>query len=311
MADRHQNDLNIEIIVGLFMFLVLIALGVFTIVLSRQNFLKTKYPVHIIFEEVGGLREGDNVFLRGTQVGTVKSTYLVDHHVNVVAELDVPLELREGYRIEVVASSMLGGKIMKVYEGSLSAPRIGPEQKVFGTTPVDMLDELALAVAQIRTFADELAVGQGTIGKLLTDDSLYHNINEGAASLKLIGQQLESGEGMLGKLLQDNSAFEDLAGILSDLKDVSSRLAGGEGTLGKLLAEENPMVDDFQEIAANLKDITAGVRKGEGTLGMLLNDDDELYTEAKALLEELRAAIDDLRETSPVTTFGSVVFGAF
>ena len=39
--------------------------------------------------------------------------------------------------------------------------------------------------------------------------------------------------------------------------------------------------------------------------------DDELYEEAKLLLQEIRATVDDFRETTPITTFTSVFFGAF
>ena len=37
----------------------------------------------------------------------------------------------------------------------------------------------------------------------------------------------------------------------------------------------------------------------------------ELYQQIQALVREGRAALDDLRETSPVTTFTSIFFGAF
>jgi phospholipid/cholesterol/gamma-HCH transport system substrate-binding protein len=223
MPDRHKNDLNIEIIVGLFMFLILLALGVFTIVLSRQNFWQEKYPVHVLFKDVGGLREGDNVFLRGTQVGTVKSTFLRDHHVEVVAVLDIPIELHQGYKVEVVASSMLGGKIMKIHEGKRSTPRIDPSEKLFGAVPVDILDELSGAVKQLRTFSDQLADGEGTLGRLLQDDSLYENINAGAASFKTVGEKLENGEGTLGKLLSEEDVYNELSAIMHDLREVAGR----------------------------------------------------------------------------------------
>ena len=60
--NKYRREVTIEIIVGLFMFTVLIALGIFTIVLSRENMLKKSYPYEFIFSEVSGLREGDNVF---------------------------------------------------------------------------------------------------------------------------------------------------------------------------------------------------------------------------------------------------------
>ncbi|MBN2560002.1 MAG: hypothetical protein JXQ75_03630, partial [Phycisphaerae bacterium] len=59
----------------------------------------------------------------------------------------------------------------------------------------------------------------------------------------------------------------------------------------------------FREVATKLN-------SGEGTLGKLAQDD-ELYEEAKRLLHELRATVDDFRETAPITTFTSIFFGAF
>jgi len=36
-----------------------------------------------------------------------------------------------------------------------------------------------------------------------------------------------------------------------------------------------------------------------------------LYTSATELVDEAHATIDNLRETSPITTFSSIFFGAF
>jgi len=276
MPDKYKKDISIEVLVGLFMFIILIALGVFTIVLSRQNFLQKKYPIKVVFEEVGGLREGDHVFLRGTQVGVVKSTHLENNHVIVRTDLDVPVQFREGYKVEVLASSMLGGKLMKLYEGPLEAIPLDPDVVIRGEIPVDILEELGVAVGGFREMTEGLVAGEGT----------------------------------LGKLLQDEEAYDQLLGIMENLNQVSERLVNGEGTIGRLLATDDQLYDDLQGSAANIRSITEKIDEGDGTLGKLVKDD-ELYVEAQKLLEELRAAIDDMRETSPVTTFSTIFFGAF
>ena len=45
-------------------------------------------------------------------------------------------------------------------------------------------------------------------------------------------------------------------------------------------------------------------------MGRLLADD-TMYQEFQSLLREGRAAVDDIRETSPITTFTSIFFGVF
>jgi len=303
MTDKYNKDLSIEVLVGFFMFIILIALGVFTIILSRQNFLQKKYPVAVAFGEVSGLRDGDNVFLRGMKVGVVKETALKDNQVIVRADLDVPVQFREGYKVEVVSSSMLGGKQLKIEEGPLGATPISESSVIVGTDPTDLLEELGAAVASVREITDQVTAGKGTLGKLIYDDTLYNNLSN-------VSGKLAKGEGTVGKLINDETVYNDLKATMANLQEVSGRLEKGEGTLGKLLSKDDKLYNDLSMTMANLRSITDKVGSGEGTLGKLINDD-QIYVEAQKLLGELRAAIDDMRETSPVTTFSTVFFGAF
>jgi len=303
MSDKYIKDLSIEVLVGFFMFIILIALGVFTIVLSRQNFWQKTYPLAVTFEEVSGLRDGDNVFLHGTKVGVVKATALENNKVVVSADLDVPVRFREGYKVEVVASSMLGGKQLKIFEGPQGALPLPENAAIVGTTPIDILEELGATVASIRKITDKISAGEGTLGKLIHDDALYNNLRDAS-------DKLAKGEGTIGKLLNDETVYNDLKATMANLQDVSGRLANGEGTLGKLLSKDDKLYQDLSASMTNLRTITDKVGSGEGTLGKLINDD-QVYTEAQKLLGELRAAIDDMRETSPVTTFSTIFFGAF
>ncbi len=310
MSDKYNKELSIEVLVGFFMFIILIALGVFTIVLSRQNFLQKKYPIAVYFEEIGGLREGDPVFLRGTKVGAVKETKLENNQVIVRADLDSPVQLRQGFKVEVVASSMLGGKQLNISEGPLNAEPLAVDAIIAGTKPTDILEELGAAVAGIREMTDQVAAGKGTLGKLIQDDAVYNTLQEMLTNLRDVSTKLARGEGTIGKLLNEETVYTDLKATVANLQEVSGRLANGEGTLGKLLSKDDKLYTDLSVTMTNLRTITDKVGSGEGTLGRLVNDD-QIYVEAQKLLGELRAAIDDMRETSPVTTFSTILFGAF
>jgi phospholipid/cholesterol/gamma-HCH transport system substrate-binding protein len=310
MPDKYKKDLSIEVLVGMFMFVVLIALGIFTIVLSQQNFLQEKYPIEVLFSEVGGLREGDHVFLRGTKVGIIKSTHLENNHVVVRSDLEVPVEFREGYKVEVTASSMLGGKLLKIYEGSLDAPKLPPDAVITGSDPVDIIEELGAAVTEFKEMTRKISAGEGTLGRLLSDDDMYESLKMMVDNLNTVSVKLANGEGTIGRLINEDTVYNEVQNIVSNLSSVSERLAAGQGTLGKLLSEDDTFYADVSGAAENIRRITGKIESGEGTLGKLV-EDDELYVEAGKLLEELRAAIDDMRETSPVTTFSSVLFGAF
>ncbi len=308
--NKFRHEVSIEILVGLFMFTVLIALGIFTVVLSHDSIWKKSYEYEFVFTEVSGLREGDNIYLRGMSIGRVNQTSLHNNNVSVFVTLDVPLNLRNGYTIEVVNASMLGGKFLKIYEGPENAPALSQNITILGSAPVDVIEELSEAVNGLQEMINAVSEGQGTLGKLLNDDSIYNDFVEISQDVKLIVKGVEAGEGTIGKLLKDEAVYTNASVVIANLREISERLESGEGTLGKLMAKDGEVYADISTSIASVRSIAESINAGEGTLGKLVRDA-KLYDETALLVEDVRAAVDDLREASPITSFGSVMFGAF
>ncbi len=296
MKRSRLQETSIEVTVGAFMFMVLLALGFFTIVLSRENLFSPNYHLEVVFKSVQGLREGDNVFLRGVDVGKIKRLQLEKDGVHVHVILDIEPELHEDYRIEVLPSSVLGGRYLNIYEGSESKPLLPRDARLVGIPPVDLIEEATKTIQNIRGALEE--------------GDVLNNLKSMMADLREITRKLNQGEGTLGKLLTDDEVYNELKTIAGNLRDVSDRLAQGKGTLGKLLSEDDQLHKDLSEIAANLKQITGDIEAGKGTIGKLVKDD-ALYQDAVMTINEVRAAVDDFRETTPISMFSSIFFGAF
>ncbi|HMP72465.1 MAG TPA: MlaD family protein [Kiritimatiellia bacterium] len=321
---------QIEWIVGLFMFLILGALAYFTIILSYDNIFTKSYELRVMFRDVTGLIRGDKVYVHGVDVGRVKELTIGRDGVLAELTLKYDLELREDYDISVKSASVLGGKYIAIDQGSETLPRIPSDQVLIGRSPVDFITEasdavvavrtaleeggilknIEVAMANVRSITDDLEQGKGTLGRLLKDEELYENISGVAASLRVITERIERGEGAIGKLMSEDEVYDNVKAITADFAELSGRLVRGEGTLGKLLAEDDTLYQDLSGAIASLRDVMATVAEGEGTLGKLVKDD-EVYEQLKNALIEVRAMIDDLRETSPFTTFGTLFFGAF
>ena len=364
MKSSRGSTTQMEVTVGVFMFLALLVLIATTILLSTQNIFKTYYPIEVRFERVFGLRNGANVLVRGLQVGKVDELKLREDGVYVTLKLNQPVSLRDDYKIEIVPSSALGGKHVQIFEGSREANVIPDGTTVLGETPIDLMAEASDAISALRralteggvldnlestmedfkkvtsrlsagegtlgkllmedgiykdlekiskdlqVVSDNLANGEGTIGKLLTDDAVYNDLKVVSTNLRVISEQVVNGEGTLGKLINDDTIYNDLSTVTTNLSVVSTRLVNGEGTLGKLLSKEDEMYDDLADAVAAIKEIAESINSGEGTLGKLTKDD-EMYLEVMRLLNEVRATVDDFRETAPITSFTSVFFGAF
>lgn len=330
MKKDRAKQAKLELIVGLFMFLILAALAYFTIILSFDNIFTKSYRIQVLFEDVTGLIRGDKVYVQGVDVGRVGDMTIQRDGVVVGITLKYQLDLREDYEISVQSSSVLGGKYIAIKQGTDTLPKVDETTLLRGVAPVDFITEASGAVvairealeeggilanleasmANVRKLTDDLASGQGTIGKLLTDDTMYHDLEAITASIKSLTASLESGEGTIGKLMKDETVYENFKTISGDLADITGRLAAGEGTMGRLLSSDDTLYNDLAAAVKSLSDITGKVGSGEGTLGKLMTDD-QLYNELMSALEEVRAMVDDIRETSPFTTFGSLFLGAF
>ena len=332
-----DREMTMELIVGTFMFMVLLALGYFTIVLGRANLFEKKYPLKVAFEDVMGLRKDDNVVLRGMTIGKVKSLRLANGRVEVLSMLDNPVRLRKDYKIGIVTTSILGGRYLEIKEGTTGMPELPLDEMPVGDKPYDLMAEAAATIhdiryslnqggiltnleatiASVRDIAGKIKAGEGTIGKLVNDDSVYKDfqaigkdVRELAAELKEVTAKLNKGEGTLGKLLVDDSVYKDVQKVTANMKEISDRLAAGEGTLGKLMSKDDQLYKDVAATSESLKNITGKIERGEGLLGKLVTDD-SLYTEVKKAVGEVRGAVDDFRETSPVVSFTTLLLGAF
>ncbi len=330
MKRERMHQLSVEVTVGAFLFLVLFALGFFTIILSSENWFTEKHHYEVVFDNVMGLTEGDRVAVRGLNIGIVRKLWLEPDGVHVLASLDRPLNLRDDYEITILSSSVLGGRYVQFHEGTPGAPPIAPDAVLRGARPINIMDEAAAVVrrieealvdggildnlqatmAEFRQVTERLNKGEGTLGRLMTEDQLYNDLEETVAGLRRMSQEIEAGRGTLGRLITDEALYDNLAATAGNLRTISDRLEQGQGTLGKLMAEDDTLYDDLRDTMASLREIATRLEAGEGTLGRLMSDD-ELYEEAKLLLNDIRAAVDDFRETAPLTSFSSIFFGAF
>jgi phospholipid/cholesterol/gamma-HCH transport system substrate-binding protein len=187
------------------------------------------------------------------------------------------------------------------------------------------------SVVKLNAVMTRIEKGEGSVGKLLSsDDTVYNDLkdtvaaaretmasaNDTFASAKAVAARLEKGEGSLGKLLSaDETVYEDLKSSLANVREVTARLKDGNGLLRKLTDDEKlasdaaSLIERLNAASADLAAAASRLAKGEGTLGKL-SADSKLYDEVTALLKDVRQIIDNYRDTTPISTFGSLIGGA-
>ena len=334
------------------------------------------------FNDVAGLKEGAEVWVYGTAAGRVAKIFPDDlGGVQVDLELDYDPKMRDNAVVKIAQRSALGGAIVSIHPGRPGAPNSGfSTRTVFdGKSVGDPFQEISDAVADIkvplkatieeaqkvftdfskrsdaiadnlektlenaRAISEGIKNGEGTLGKLLTDKSLYNELEGAIAGIRKIGDDVASGGGTIDTLLHDKELAASLKQSVENVRTVSDDLVAGKGTLGKLFKDDalyvslDSAVKEFGAIAADARTgkgvlgkliydealakridtisddvaaITGKVRRGEGTLGKLINDE-SVYNDLKDTLKKLGGGVDDLRENAPVLTFAGFLFAGF
>ena len=84
--------------------------------------------------------------------------------------------------------------------------------------------EAQLTLADARKVVAQVNAGQGTIGKLVTDDSLYSEASASMMNLREILQKINHGEGTLGKLVNDQEFYQNAKLALQKLDKATEGL---------------------------------------------------------------------------------------
>jgi len=290
------------VLLGVFLLITLSVLGYFTLFMTDFTLFKQQPRLVVQFSETNGLREGDSVLVAGMRWGRVKQLTFDprapnDRRIKVVAALNEPLVLREGFTIAIEDATLLGGKNLSIDPGPFGAPEIAAGQELHGEVAPNPIDALGNMVKESSTgveqIVDDLQVlsqtvreGRGTFGRLISDEAMAQNLSDAMASLaktladmQTVTADLAAGRGTAGRLLEDDALYVEL---LETTRKLNETLAGtteivrnvtaGNGVAGRLLSDPE-LADRFTAMIENVSDLTARLSRGEGTLGRLVADD--------------------------------------
>ncbi len=200
------------VIVGLFIFLgiVFLVTGVLIVGNLHETF-KRKIEVVTIFDDVSGLKLGNNIWFSGVKIGTIRNLEFFEQtKVKVIMKIDqkaVPNIHKDAF-VKLSTDGLIGNKILIIYGGTLQSPIVkqGDTLSVEKTfTSEDMINTLQannkniLAITNdFKLISSKIAKGEGTVGKLLNDDAVYVNLEASTLSLqKAAGQAQELMQSLL------------------------------------------------------------------------------------------------------------------
>ncbi|MDR2301559.1 MAG: MCE family protein [Deltaproteobacteria bacterium] len=95
--------------------------------------------------------------------------------------------------------------------------------KTSGPGVEDTLATLNRSVQNLESITDKLSSGQGTLGRLINDDSVLREFHATLASLREIADKVASGEGTLGRLVNDEETIDKIDDVLASVNEYMSK----------------------------------------------------------------------------------------
>jgi phospholipid/cholesterol/gamma-HCH transport system substrate-binding protein len=192
---------------GLFVVLTLLILsaGVFLIGSKEQMFQST-YPVKANFHNVAGLIVGADVRVGGIHKGTVKRINLPprpDQDVTVLMDLAKPTRdvVKADSVVSIKSEGLVGDKYVEISFGSPEAAALRDGDILKSEPPVDMADlvkktgeildvantavqDVQGAAGNLNSITTKVNQGQGTVGALVNDKTVYNQTAAAATSFR-------------------------------------------------------------------------------------------------------------------------------
>lgn len=298
-----------ELRVGLTVLIASITLAILIFLMTGTTGLFTpKILVHAYFDNAGGLRNGAPVRLQGVDIGNVTNVRIVPGHPQSPVETTMKLSTKYAFNLrkDSVASLATAGVLGEVYIDIDSAQAKGPQAAEGDTLAVrdtpdiqdvvrssqgtlQNMDALLKRLDRILAFVES---GQGSIGKLIYDPTLYNRFSQTVAEFQGIVDDVRSGKGSLGKLVATDEAYNKVIASVDKINVMIDELQQGKGTAGKLLKDPT-LYDNANQTIANVRKLTDDINSGKGTIGKLAKDD-ELARKLDTTITKLAALTSDL-----------------
>lgn len=262
---------------GIFIFIgsTLLVIGIFMLG-NKEALFKPTFNIKAYFNNIEGLRNGAPVKLSGIDAGAVQDIRVVGDTVSLI-EVKMRLldEIRHFITVTTVAEiqteGLVGNKFVSLKVGEGGAEPIKDGGVILAKDPVsfaDIIEETQGIMGYTREMTKDLSeiinrinAGEGTAGKIFTDDALYNaatdltksadkSLNSITNELNIITQQYKS----LG--VSVNSAVENINRVVIGIDTLISNASKGKGVLGSLLVEGTNADSNLQAFIFNLKEIS-------------------------------------------------------
>ncbi len=298
MKNNHPVIVGIFIVIGITILIVTI----FTLGGQKKTFAKT-FTIHAVFNDVGGLLKGGNVWFSGVKIGTVKEISFSENEKVIVTmsiENIAQSHIHKNAFAKIGSDGLIGSKIVVIYGGDSNFSQVEKNDylavvKSFNTD--DMLETLQtnnknlLEITQrFKNISKKIDSGNGSLAILLNDGSMAKKINTTVQNLSTTVSNFKTASLTTNNILNDFKNFTEKinkpGNSVNDLVIDTVIYKKLQGTIFQL----KNAADTFAVFSTNLKKASDRLNQKNNTVGAFLND--------SIMLESIKITLKNMETSS-------------
>lgn len=299
--------------VGVVILVAVLVLSVAVFKLGQAaNLFTSRYELVAFLPNANGLRPGGQVTLAGQMVGTIKDIEFLPVDADTTRNLKITMavdetvkpQIREDSRATVRTMGLLGDKTIDISPGT---PRYGVLTEGDTVRLGQSLDyEAVIAQASsavgdlvdltrdLKEITGGIVRGEGTMGQLVTNRSLYDELEGTLARTNQLMAKLQNPNGTVGRMLEDPQLYEHLVTTVASADSLLRAMNSQEGTMGMLL-RDTTLYAHLVGMAQGGDSLVSMLAHGNGFASKMLTDQ-QLYDQLVKLTTDLNAIVADVRK---------------
>lgn len=273
-------DIRKKIITGIFIIAGLVLFLVATFIIgSKTNLFKSTFELNTIFQNVAGIKEGNTVTFAGINVGTVDMVKIeTPNKVVVMMTIDSKMKgfIRKDSKVAITSEGLVGNKVVSISSGNDNAAPVENGDYLESVKPIgveDIIKDLKATTENVNrltgslsNIVDSVSNGQGTIGQLINNESLFNSVDSTFKSFATSTQKVDA---ILSKVSQTvdqvTANFNDLSKGVNDITEniamVTQKINSSQSLVGTLLTD-TVFANNLKDIVKNSNEATAKLEDG-------------------------------------------------
>lgn len=268
MASSKKVRVGIFVVVGtIILVIALYFIG------TRQHIFTRNIQLYAVFDNVGGIELGNNVRYSGINVGTVTNIEMIG--VGQIV-LKMSIEEKSSYFIKknAVASigsdGLVGSMVVNIVPGKDPHEvniASGDTIRTANKASVDeMLSTLGATSEDLARISNQILMGKGTLGVLISDTIMAQNIQQTMAQLRKTSEGTELAIAKINAIVSKINYDESAAAVL--LSDTATA-----NQIKEVFSNLEKSSEDINAATKSIDDYISEIKSGKGALNYITQDE--------------------------------------